>query len=167
MTHQRHSPPKSPPPAKLRDGIDRFVQERLVDPGWAVMYVMDSPPFAYTVGLTASYGHPEVVLYGLPQGDAMGLLNNLARRVKAGERFGHGQRVSRLMAEHDALLAHVPAEYREGVCSIASDLYAGTAFEVLQLIWPDPAGKFPGDPGYEEKWRELQPVLAPNRLNLQ
>lgn len=55
--------------------------------GWAVQAVMadgESPPYAYTVGLERR-GLPEVIVFGIPYPDSLGILNKLAERATNGE----------------------------------------------------------------------------------
>jgi hypothetical protein len=137
-------------------GIDDFMrrQQQLIDTvGWAVMNIVpteDDPasPFSYTVGLTA-YGHPELLVAGLDPAVGQTLLNYLARRVyDRAERFTHGQRIGDLLDGYDAVIVEGPA---------TKALHPGAAFSrygtdrvrLQQIVWPDPHGLFPWEPGYE------------------
>jgi hypothetical protein len=120
--------------------------------GWAVTMVLptaDDPgvAFAYTVGLTAR-GFPELVIAGLPPDIAHALLNDLASRVYDwAARFSHGQRIGDLLVGYDAVIVDGPA---------TEALYPGAAYarygtgrvRLRQVVWPDPRGRFPWEPGY-------------------
>jgi len=55
--------------------------------GWAIQLVEPDRggwPWAYTIGLTAGFDHPELVVVGLSPADSGGLLNHLGERVRSG-----------------------------------------------------------------------------------
>jgi hypothetical protein len=52
-----------------------------------------------------------------------------------------------------------PASYREHV-GYARWFYRGDEFPLLQLVWPDKAGRFPGEPGANPALARQQPLLA-------
>jgi hypothetical protein len=121
--------------------------------GWSVMAVVPTdddpdPPFAYTVGLT-EHDFPELIIAGLPPDTAHALLNDLARRVyDRAVRFAHGQRLGDLLIGYIAVIVDGPA---------TGPLYPGAAYaqygtdrvRLQQVVWPDPAGRFPWEPGYD------------------
>jgi len=131
--------------------------------GWAVTAVLPTPtepctPFAYTVGLT-EHTQPELVIAGLDPLIAQALLNDLAQRVvEHGQRLTHGQRLHDLIAGYDAIIVDGP---------ITGDLYPGTAIgrygpglvRLRQIVWPDPDGRFPWEPGYTYP-PHAQPLLG-------
>ncbi|HEY6221000.1 MAG TPA: DUF4262 domain-containing protein, partial [Candidatus Eisenbacteria bacterium] len=50
------------------DHHEDFINEAVAKYGWAVQMIPgdgDDPAFAYTVGLFKSYGHPEIITFGL------------------------------------------------------------------------------------------------------
>lgn len=138
--------------------IDRF--------GWSVVYVFPTPddpptaaPFAYTVGLSA-HDRPELLLAGLRPEIAHELLNDLARRVHdKAEKFSHGQRISDLLAGHDAIIIDGPPndDLHPGV---AFALYGRAKVRLQQMVWPDEHGRFPWESGYGYP-PHVQPLIAP------
>lgn len=147
--------------------IDDFLrrQEQILDTvGWAVMHVLPAAdtdtttPFAYTVGLTA-HGYPELLIVGLPPEIAHDLLNDLAARVyDKAEQFSHGQRISDLIAGHDAVL--VEGEPTDDLLpGVAIARYGREQVRLLQVIWPDPQGRFPWHAGYSMD-PHVQPQIA-------
>ncbi|WP_432833036.1 DUF4262 domain-containing protein [Dactylosporangium sp. CA-092794] len=141
-------------------------QEKIIDTvGWAVIHILptdDEPdtatPFAYTVGLTA-HGYPELLIAGLPPEIAHDLLNDLAARVyDKAERFSHGQRISDLIAGYEAVL--VEGEPTDDLLpGVAIARYGREQVRLLQVIWPDPQGRFPWDAGYSTD-PHVQPQIA-------
>ena len=61
--------------------------------GWAVMEIEPGrghPGWAYTIGLQTGFGHPELVVVGLPQGAGPTMLNALGEQVSRGRPFEAG-----------------------------------------------------------------------------
>ncbi len=137
--------------------------------GWAVQYVggdvcsapecdcprEGAPAFAYTVGLFG-FGHPELLILGVTHQTAMGVLNNLGDRVKAGEVLVAGQLVTFTQWPHRIIPERVPNP--QEIVFGANRFYRKRDTEsvpVLQLSYDDTAGRFPWEPGYQAP--ELQP----------
>ncbi|MEU7171490.1 MULTISPECIES: DUF4262 domain-containing protein [Micromonospora] len=141
-------------------------QSEIIDRvGWAVTLVHpgaddtdDSGPFAYTVGLTA-HGCPELLIAGLDPAIAHHLLNDLAARVyDRAERFSHGQRVGDLIDGYDAaIIDGFPAGHLHLGAAIAR--YGPQQVRVQQIVWPDPAGRFPWEDGYAYP-STVQPLIG-------
>lgn len=71
--------------ADLNDRKQRF--------GWALQGVEGVRPWVYSVGLTERFGHPELVMAGVPIDAAMAVINALGRRIAAGEDLIDGDHV--------------------------------------------------------------------------
>jgi hypothetical protein len=126
--------------------------------GWAAIGVMPTenesfPPFTYSVGFR-SHLHPEFIIVGLDPEIAHEMLYGLYLRVSAGERFEDGQLVSDVIENYDARLCALPADGRP--CYAALEYYGVEELPVLQVLWPDPNGTFPGEDGFEERFVGLQ-----------
>lgn len=137
------------------DEYDRLCQKVIAEHGWMVQGVFpragdEGTPFSYTVGLTAA-GLPELVISGLPAELAGELLNTAAHQSLTTE-FTAGQVLT------DA--ASVPLRVVEAPAAevnVAHRLYPGSV-RALQLVWPDAAGVFPGDPGWSHG--DAQPLYT-------
>jgi hypothetical protein len=167
-------------PTRLLAGVpsmdlDEFFDEqsRLIDRyGWTVVHVEpteDDPPgavpFGYTVGLT-EIGLPEVAIAGVPLDVTGPLLNEMAARItQDGERLRHGRRVSGLVAGHDLLVvAGEPTD--EVFPGSAMYRYGEGRVRLCQLVWPDPDGRFPWQPGYPvDEWPQPAIGVAPLRAS--
>lgn len=148
------------------DEVLRRQGEHIDRVGWSVTMVAptDDDPgvtFAYTVGLTA-HAFPELVIAGLPPAIAHALLNDLAGRVyDTAVRFGHGQRIGDLVVGYDAVIVDGPA---------TEMLYPGAAYarygadrvRLQQVVWPDPQGRFPWQPGYDHDGHPQPLIGQPN-----
>src|SRR5688572_2910700 len=71
---------------QMLSGIDSDIQRV----GLSVVTVSDGvqrQAFAYSIGLAAKYGHPELVISGLPSSVAATLINDCAREIAAGRQY--------------------------------------------------------------------------------
>lgn len=136
---------------KIEDDIERV--------GWSAVGVMDNPPFTYTVGLTESYDHPELIIYGIGAETAHGILSVAVHHIEkeyeggVGKTYEAGQRYDEILDGYEVLFVDHPADFP---LTAAASYYKamGKEWEALQLVWPDVEGKFPGeesmDPDYEK-----------------
>jgi Domain of unknown function (DUF4262) len=124
--------------------------------GWHCTGVFDdpasgAPPFAYTTGLTAKFRkpgpHPELVIAGLDPRQGYSVLVAAVRLIEGGARFADGDQV-------DEIAASFPVRFKAvdpAACSLhfgmSSAFYGGRSVARLQVVWPDPAGLFPGEAG--------------------
>ncbi len=135
------------------------VQQQIVDGveqnGWfTVNYVPgpNDPPeyFTYTVGLTKTAGWPEIICFGLDPERTFGMLRDTIAECWEREiRPADGVELNKVLKDLPARLQRVD-DLTTPYFAMA-DWYAehsGTprTAERLQLLWPDPEGRFPGDP---------------------
>lgn len=119
------------------------------------------PPWVYSIGFCVRR-HPEFVISALPPAVSNYLINDLCAKVAAGEVFKAGDKVEKLIAEYPVVLKQVdPANYDE-FFGIGRDFTrmiieaGGEDTGVLQIVWPDPSGKFQWEEGFDEKHRQQQ-----------
>ena len=140
--------------AEARRQIDARVQSR----GWVVIMVpperATEPALAYTVGLR-DRALPEVFMTGLPLEVMEQALSLLARRVLDGESFAPETPIDRIL-QVPVMLRHVHAELARPYVSAANDR-VGRPMDALQLLWPDPAGLFPDQLGFDQRFAGHQP----------
>ena len=126
------------------------VQAIIDESGFAVINIFPDPDkgvpgFAYTVGLSKELGI-ELMVIGLPHTTAHHAMNEFAKRARK-EPLQIGQlyeqvmnlpvRIDKLDAEE--AVANMPAH---------GALHLPRPKQVLRVTWPDPEGRFPGDPEY-------------------
>jgi hypothetical protein len=149
-------------PSPEDDG-DRHLLEDVRTVGWHVIGIEaddDGPALAYTVGLHHSFGHPELVAFGLPIATLFGMLNALGEAVKAGQRFRSLDETDRALEEYQVLLLEIdPRHYREHL-GYARWFYRGNNFAALQCVWPDAQQRYPTDPEFAPQLAGLQPLLT-------
>jgi hypothetical protein len=135
----------------LRRVIDRF--------GWAVLHggggSPGDPRYSHTAGLTA-FGHPEVIVVGLPFEAGEKYLNLVGEAVRAGARFTPGT-VTTTLTDADSPVVFLSVEDAGRLATVAP-LYGSV--EALQLVWPDSTGKLPWEEGHRNP-PQAQPLLGP------
>lgn len=144
-------------------GFNRKEVETIEKFGCQVLSVSsdgDSLDFAYTFGLFDTCGVPEIIEVGLPHKTAGALLNEAARRLRAGATLTDGR--------HWDLLGKVECEFRPVDPSWAKRLMLGatwyyeeTDFPVIQAVYPDLENRFPGEDGFDLNFE--QPLLQHGR----
>jgi hypothetical protein len=138
---------------KVLDDVARY--------GWHILVVMsaadDAPWFAYTIGLYESFGHPEIITFGLAHPLMARLLNFVGQEAKAGREQAAGTRVSGLLDGLDCTFATFPRSEYHARLGYALWYYDSSQFPVLQLFWPDRDGRFPWDPEADSHARRCQP----------
>jgi hypothetical protein len=133
----------------LRRVIDRF--------GWAVLHGGGSPGdprYSHTAGLTA-FGHPEVIVMGLPFEAGEKYLNLVGEAVRTGARFTPGA-VTTTLTDADSPVVFLRVE-DAGRLATVEPLYGSV--EALQLVWPDSTGKLPWEEGHRNP-PHAQPLLG-------
>jgi hypothetical protein len=74
------------------------------------------------------------------------------------ERFIHGARIGDLIADYDAVI--VDGEASDTINpGAAIARYGADRVRLQQIVWPDPRGRFPWDPGYTYD-PALQPLIG-------
>jgi hypothetical protein len=103
--------------------------------------------FTYTVGLTATFGHPELILVGEWQ-HAHPFLNAVGDLVKAGQRFRPGDTSEDVLDGFIVRFDAVGDACRTQLLTLADWAVRREPFEALQLVLPDTSGRWPEDPDY-------------------
>ena len=118
--------------------------------------------WAYSIGLTRSYDHPELVVVGLEAPFAGAVIEVLARRVAEGERLIPGSTVELEGGLELRLHLVDPLWCSRGDWFVLGREVMATWGErwpaSIQLTWPDASGAFPEHPG-DPRWNFRQPML--------
>jgi hypothetical protein len=118
------------------------------------------PRFSYTVGLYQSYRQPEFVIFGLDATVAHGILTILANAAAAGKMFPLDRPCNALVRGYDCVFVEVPRGRFHDYVFSALWFYAGKAFPLYQVVWPDREGRYPWNEQAESDPGHAQPVLA-------
>lgn len=143
------------------DKIQWIVEEQ----GWCAEPVAGSddpprPPYTYTYGFEESYGHPEVVIFGLQPVAARGLMTMMAEYLEAGGELPVGEFRGLLDNDLRAAILPILLDDHLDLFDGLTAYYAGTNYRVRQFLWPDRQGLLPWDEGYDERLRLAQPVIG-------
>src|SRR5687767_1831433 len=113
--------------AQLLADIDRF--------GWCVMKISNDmgPDFAYSVGIFRTFGHAEILMFGLPPATMHHLINDVGNRVRAGARYVAGQSTDEFIEGYEVTFRAVPPFHHAGHLGWATWLYGNAPFPVLQM----------------------------------
>jgi hypothetical protein len=138
------------------DEKDVKLLETLEKWGWFVTKVGagdSEPAFAYSMGLYENFHHPEIVLFGLSLEVMHRLINDAGSRIREGLKYEEGQKYDDLLQSYPCAFRQVNPTRYDGLLNFAIWYYEGLHFPVLQLVWPDKAGLFPWDDGFDERFR--------------
>jgi hypothetical protein len=130
--------------------------------GWHVIKVGpggDTPGWAYTIGLFHTFGHPEIILFGLPLDTAHVLLNTAGAAIRAGKGFQPDVPYDDFLQGYDCVLKATHAQWHKAFVGFAIWFYRPTDFPVLQLFWPDRDRVMPWEPAASPWQRAHQPLL--------
>jgi hypothetical protein len=120
-----------------------------------------TPSHAYTIGVPALTGFPELIVFGLTPVAASGLCGLVIDSLRGGTEIPIGvELVGLLDNELRCLFAPVDVEAHETIFATAVSWYRGEPFEVVQLLYPDRNGFMPYEAGYERRLRLAQPVIG-------
>lgn len=142
--------------SRIRDDVERR--------GWRVVLVAEGdpgePPFAYTIGLTRTFAHPELILVGLAPAGAHAMLDELGERVRGGAVLKPGDDVSGIIEGFACRIDAVDPLWMPEYVGQALAFYDPAPVRLLQALWPDRAGRFPSDQDFAPGLRVRQPWLA-------
>ena len=141
--------------------LDVF-DEKIKQNGFTIIEVLagkKSPSFCYTVGLTTTYNHPEIITFGLPHGIAERLITDAIEKIIEDE----GSIVADFPYED---LANFPIEFipakKENLnryMYLFGNHYPDKEPEAFQMLWTDTQGHFPYEKDYDDKYKAAQPLL--------
>jgi hypothetical protein len=136
----------------IHDGMEDVVRHNVAEYGCHVMKVAaddEGAGFAYSIGLTQTYGQPEVICFGLRDDVMHSMVNEMRDQMAGGVRFKDGDQVPGLIEGYVCILKRtVRTLYRE-YFGYALWFYGGDNFEALQIVWPDKRNRYPWDAGYD------------------
>ena len=61
------------------------------------------PSFAYSIGLTQTYNHPEIICFGLPNNLAHAIINDIAEIIEKGEKIVAGKEYDEIFKNSKAI----------------------------------------------------------------
>lgn len=142
-----------------------MIRDRLKKHGLAIQFTFPTeegqgPRFAYTIGMT-DIGHPELLVIGLPDELAGLVFNQVHNELRTGQRTGRELMIEKILSV--PLLVHATDPGKSCAYTIQGDEHyriRGLRPVYSQLIWPDPAGIYPHQEGFDEDMKQIQPYLG-------
>jgi hypothetical protein len=120
-----------------------------------------SPAYTYTIGVPAAVGYPEVAVFGLTPVASSGLLDLVVDACRGGTEIPLGvELVGLLDNDLRCLFAPIDLDQWGELFATALAWYRGAPFEMVQLMYPDRNGFMPYEPGFDQRLRFAQPVIA-------
>jgi len=146
-----------------KDDSDRRLLADVKRVGWHIVGIhedTEGPAYAFSVGLYHTFEHPEIIIFGLPHETAGRMINIIGRQVQSGTRIKAND-VSNDVAEgFPVAFKMVPKDFYRQYIGYALWFYRSIDFPVLQCVWPDKAGRFAWQDGYDHRFDQIQPILA-------
>jgi hypothetical protein len=143
--------------------------KRLVDDvekyGFHIINVREEngiPGWGYTIGIYETAKQPEIIVVGLKPDAAHSILNECARRLRAGARFTNGHRETDLLSNVECEFREVEQRWLIQLMGYSVWFYGEDNFPALQCIYPDLENRFPWEPNFDSGWRERQALLFAN-----
>ena len=100
-----------------KSNFDRKLLDDIARVGWAVVGIPEDdqgPGYAFSIGLFRSFGHPEIILFGLPWDLSYRFLNDVGAAVRDGKKFEIGPLYDELAAGFPWVFEPVPrGHYKE------------------------------------------------------
>lgn len=121
-----------------------------------------SPSFAYSIGLTKMYNHPELICFGLSNDLGHEIINDIAGIIKDGESIESGKVYTEIFKDSRAIFLKVDKRNIEDYFGAAINYYDDKEFDALQLVWTDRKDRFPWEENFEIEFLHKQPLLDRN-----
>lgn len=125
----------------------------------------EGPGFSFTTGFWLNAQHPEVIVCGLKSEVAHDILWDLFRDAKSGKPIAIGQRTLDVFGNFPAYAFPVAERFYADHLGWSRWFYAGDSFPCVQIVWPDRAGVFPWEEGFDVTLFDAQPDLTEHGWN--
>jgi hypothetical protein len=133
--------------------------------GWTVVLIEATaylPAFGYTIGLQETFGHPEIIAFGLSTETLHRILNTAGELVREGQIIAAGPPYSDFFTGGKAVFLPVDSRNTADYFGYAMEFYGTREIPALQLVWTDRNHRFPWEDGFEEEFVFRQPLLDRN-----
>jgi hypothetical protein len=141
---------------------DRRLLEDVRDFGWHVVKIAaddTTAGWAFSVGLSVTFDHPEIVVFGLDVDIMHVMIGNVVHDIRNGARFRHDSRSSEILEGSACAFRAVQPTWYRAFLGYARWFYREDTFACLQCFWPDRHGRLPWDVEFDSTCRPLQPLL--------
>lgn len=145
--------------------MDQKISSDINTFGWTVLLVEETdylPSFAFTLGLWKTWGHPELICFGLPVNTLQQVLNTAGELIKNGAQLQTDKSYDDFFEQSEVRVLQVDKENLGDYFGYALDYYKTESLPALQLVWQDRKQLFPWEEGFEQEFRYRQPLLDRN-----
>lgn len=120
------------------------------------------PSFAYSIGLTQTYKHPEIICFGLPDELGHAIINDIASMIQNGDSIDTKKIYTNIFKDSRAAFLKVDKRNIDDYFGAALNYYGDKHFEAMQLVWTDRNDILPWEDNFEEEFLYKQPLLDRN-----
>lgn len=148
-----------------KDKVLDKVESDIAKYGWHCLSVNacegeDGSPFTYTIGLQATFDHPEIMIFGLGNDVAHGILTDCVDLIKRGSRFHPNEEHSGVIGgDYTVVFKKVLDEHLPEYFGVASRYYGITPFSALIMFWPNKEHHFPWDSSVKTPQEEALGII--------
>jgi hypothetical protein len=96
------------------DAADEQLLSDVRTVGWHVVGIAadeEGPPYAFTVGLFETFGHPEIVIFGMAPERICRILNHIGDQIRAGKRFEAGISYLGVLEDYSCMMVAVDPRF--------------------------------------------------------
>lgn len=142
--------------AKMKSDVQTY--------GWHCLSVHpregeDGTPFTYTIGLTDTFHHPEIMIFGLSDKVSHGILTDCVEMIRSGAAFQPNVEYADVVAgDYKVIFKQISQECLPEYFGAAVGYYEGKSFSGLVMFWPDKNHLFP--------WQEEASTAQREALNV-
>lgn len=142
--------------AKLRSDVETF--------GWHCLSVQpvageEEVQFTYTIGLTETLAHPEIIIFGLGSKLSHQILSDCVNMIRDGTTFQPNVEYENVVGgTYKVVFKAMTAEFLSEYFGAAFRYYDGEPFIGLVMFWPDKEHRFP--------WQEQNTAGQREALNV-
>ena len=150
------------PTAKLDHAEQSFV-DNIRKHGWlrtAALAEEEKPGFSFTTGFTVSTGQPELMIFSTADDVAHEMFWVLFRRAQTGKPLPIGKRTNDFFSNLPAYAFPIAKPHFADYLGWSRWFYRGDEFSCLQIVWPDRAGVFPWEAGFDDEFSSDQVDLT-------
>jgi hypothetical protein len=153
-------------PSHLLDPQEQVFVEHIRKSGWTGTNVFadeEGPGFSYTTGFWLNTDQPEIIIFGLKSELAHDVCWDMFRDAQANNALPTGKPTKNVFGNLPAYVFHVSTDRYQDYLGWSMWFYGGNnPFPCLQIVWPDKAGIFPWEMGFEPSFKGLQTDLTEN-----
>ncbi len=146
------------PPDALDEAEQSFVA-KVREHGWFRTGVFgddEGPGFSFTTGFWVNANQPELIIFSTKDDIAQEVFWDVFRQAKSGHVLSIGKRTDAVFANLSAYAFPVAKKHYAEFLGWSRWFYGGDEFPCLQIVWPDRAGTFPWEAGFDAEFEADQ-----------